>query len=71
MKPIAIAIIVLASTCTDLAILAAGVWLTFFLGHSFWWWILVIVLSWGETVASYKFVNAVNGAQITMSGESE
>ena len=70
MKAIAIAIIVVVGTAADLAILAAGVWLTFFLGFSFWWWLLVMMLSWGETVACYKFVNSVNGQSIPITTET-
>lgn len=66
MKAAVILIIVLIGTSADLAILAAGVWLTFFLGYSFWWWVLVMVLSWGETVATYKFVSGINGHEIPL-----
>lgn len=62
MKYLAIALIVLFGFAIDAAILACGVWLTFFLGHSYWWWAMVLMLSWGQTIGTYKFVNAVNGA---------
>ena len=66
MKELAIAIVAVFGLAADLAILAAGVWLTFVLGFSFWWWVLVLMLSWGETVATYKLVNAINGEPVSV-----
>ena len=63
MKHFAIAMVGCMGFLVDLAILAVGTWLTFFLGHSFWWWLLILSLSWGQTVATYKIVNAINGME--------
>lgn len=66
----AIATIAVVGLLCDLSILAAGVWLTFILGFSFWWWLFVMLLSWGETIAIYKLVNAVNGELADYDGRS-
>lgn len=61
MNALAIALIAVVGFAVDFAIIGGGFWATFIIGHSFWWWILIIQFSWGQTVATYKFVDAVNG----------
>lgn len=64
MQVIAIVIVALACITFEVIILGAGVWITFILGHSYWWWVVVVFMSCGICPFAYNMANAINGHPI-------
>lgn len=59
MKCVAVAAVAIVGALANGATWATGMWLTFFLGHSYFWLILVAALSLGEVNYTYKVINAI------------